>query len=116
MTHSKGKPRKTTIQRAAKRAGAPAPATPSSGVAEPAAAYFVKMHAAKTTLSKLIRLVEQGSRVVISRDDTAIAELVPVRSAPAAGRPRQFGALRGVVAIGPAFFEALPADELAAWE
>jgi antitoxin (DNA-binding transcriptional repressor) of toxin-antitoxin stability system len=116
MTRPKGTSRKTTIQRAAKRAGTPPPAPPSSGVAEPAGAYFVKMHEAKTTLSKLIRLVEHGSRVVISRDDTAIAELVPVRVAPAAGRPRQFGALRGVVAIGPAFFEPLPADELAAWE
>jgi antitoxin (DNA-binding transcriptional repressor) of toxin-antitoxin stability system len=116
MTRSKATPRKTTIQRAAKHAGASASALPSSGVAEPAGTYYVKMHEAKTTLSKLIRLVERGSRVVISRDDIAIAELVPVRTALAAGRPRQFGALRGVVAIGPAFFEPLPADELAAWE
>jgi hypothetical protein len=29
---------------------------------------------------------------------------------------RQFGALRGVVSVGPEFFEPLPADELAAWD
>ena len=117
MTRPKQSARNTAPQRATKRARKP-PSTPaSSGVtAAPPPEYHVKIHEAKTTLSSLIRLVEQGSRVVISRGDTAIAELVPVRTAVAAGRPRQFGALRGVVSMSPAFFEPLPAAELAAWE
>jgi hypothetical protein len=29
---------------------------------------------------------------------------------------RRFGALRGVVTVGPDFFEPLPESELASWE
>jgi hypothetical protein len=29
---------------------------------------------------------------------------------------RKFGALRGVISVGPEVFEPLPEDELAAWE
>jgi hypothetical protein len=29
---------------------------------------------------------------------------------------RRFGAMRGIVAVGPEFFEPLPEDELTRWE
>lgn len=77
----------------------------------------VKVHEAKTTLSKLIVRVLEGDRVVIARDETPVVELVPVHpSQEGAGRGRQFGALRGVVAITSAFFESLPPEEIAEWE
>ena len=42
-----------------------------------------------------------------------IAKLVPFR--PPAPK-RRFGALRGIISIGPEFFDPLPAQELEAWE
>jgi len=35
---------------------------------------------------------------------------------PSGPAKREFGALKGMVSIGPEFFEPLPEDELAAWE
>ena len=71
------------------------------------------IHAAKTTLSRLLARVEAGEEIVLARGKRPIAKIVPYR---AAGPRRQFGALRGIVSVGTEFFEPLPADELAAWE
>jgi prevent-host-death family protein len=73
----------------------------------------VTIHAAKTNLSRLLARVEAGEEIVLARGKHPIARLVPYY--PRAAR-RKFGALRGVVSVGPEFFEPLPADELAAWE
>jgi prevent-host-death family protein len=73
----------------------------------------VTVHAAKTHLSQLIAKVEAGEEVVILRGTEPVVRLVP------AGEPapkRVFGALAGKVVVTDAFFEPLPADELAAWE
>ena len=73
----------------------------------------VTVHKAKTTLSQLIADVESGEEVIISRGDQPVVRLVPVQVA----EPRRaFGALAGKVALGDAFFEPLPDDELRAWE
>jgi prevent-host-death family protein len=73
----------------------------------------VTIHTAKTTLSQLLARVEAGEEIVLARGKVPIAKLVPYKSvAP----KRQYGALRGVVSVGPKFFEPLPEDELAAWE
>ena len=73
----------------------------------------VTIHAAKTTLSQLIARVEAGEEIIIARDKTPVAKLVPVqRAAP----KRQFGSMRGRAAIGPEFFEPLPEEELTSWE
>ena len=65
---------------------------------------IVTIHAAKTNLSRLIAQARAGEEVV---------KLVPV-DAP---KPtRKFGAMKGEAATTRAFFEPLPADELAAWE
>ena len=78
---------------------------------------IVKIHTAKTTLSKLILRVLKGERIVIARDHVPMVELVPApRVHEGEGQPRRFGALRGVVAVTEAFFLPLPADELVAWE
>ena len=51
----------------------------------------VSVHAAKTQLSKLIDLVEDGEHIVIRRHGKAVAQLVPVRRS----RPSALGAMRG---------------------
>ena len=73
----------------------------------------VTIHTAKTTLSQLLARVEAGEEIVLARGKEPIAKLVPFRRPPT---KRRFGALSGVISIGPEFFEPLPEHELAAWE
>lgn len=73
----------------------------------------VKVHEAKTNLSKLIERARRGEEVVIARGATPVVRLVPVGEVQ--GR-RQPGALRGKLRVGPKFFKPLPAKELSAWE
>jgi len=74
---------------------------------------IVTIHVAKTTLSQLLVQVEAGEEIVIARDKTPVARLVPITPT----RPqRRFGAMRGKAKIGPEFFEPLPEDELPRWE
>ena len=51
----------------------------------------VSVHAAKTQLSKLLDLVEDGEEVVIKRHGKAVARLVPVQKS----RRSALGAMRG---------------------
>lgn len=74
---------------------------------------IVTIHAAKTTLSQLLARVEAGEEIILARGKEPIAKLVPF--GPPASK-RRFGALRGIVSVGPDFFEPLPAAELDAWE
>ena len=100
-----GKRGKTTLRKQ--------PAVPQT----PAAPTIVKVHAAKTHLSKLLQQVARGDRVLIANGNQAPGfELVAVRPVPVQGMPRRFGALRGVVTVNTRFFEPLPAAELTAWE
>jgi prevent-host-death family protein len=75
----------------------------------------VKIHDAKTNLSKLIARVEAGEEIVIARDDKPVAKIVAVE--PKKRRP-QFGALKGQLPHIPDafFFDPLPEEELRAWE
>jgi len=73
---------------------------------------IVTIHAAKTNLSKLLARVEAGEEIVIARGKTPIARLTPIH-APA---KRQFGAFKGVVSIGPQFFDPMTDAELREWE
>ena len=70
----------------------------------------VNVQEAKTRLSQLLAAGERGEEIVIARDGTPVARLVPV-AAPA---PRPVGFVAG--AVTDAFFEPLPDDELARWE
>ncbi len=73
----------------------------------------VTIHDAKTNLSKLIARVEAGEEIVIARGKTPVARLTPVRAPPAA---RRFGALKGIISVGPDFFEPLSDADLEEWE
>jgi prevent-host-death family protein len=73
----------------------------------------VKVHEAKTNLSKLIERACRGEEVIIARGATPVVRLVPIGEVQ--GR-RQPGALRGKLLVGLGFFEPLPAEELSAWE
>jgi prevent-host-death family protein len=65
---------------------------------------------AKTRLSQLLAKVERGEDVVIARDGTPVARLVPVGPPP----PRPVGFVPGTVP--DTFFEPLPESELELWE
>jgi antitoxin (DNA-binding transcriptional repressor) of toxin-antitoxin stability system len=74
---------------------------------------IITIETAMTTLSQLLARVEAGEEIVLARGKEPIAKLVPFR--PPAPK-RRFGALRGIISIGPEFFDPLPAQELEAWE
>ena len=73
----------------------------------------VTVHAAKTNLSKLLARVEAGEEIVIARGRIPIARLTPINAPPA---KRQFGAFKGLLTVGPEFFEPMTDAELALWE
>ena len=70
----------------------------------------VKVQYAKTHLSALLAAVERGEEFIIARGDHPAARLVPME-------PRQSREL-GFVAysVPDEFLDALPDEELAAWE
>jgi antitoxin (DNA-binding transcriptional repressor) of toxin-antitoxin stability system len=74
---------------------------------------IVTIHTAEPVLLQLLARVEAGEEIVLARGKEPIAKLVPFR--PPAPK-RRFGALRGIISIGPEFFDPLPAQELEAWE
>jgi prevent-host-death family protein len=74
---------------------------------------IVTIHAAKTNLSKLLARVEAGEELVIARGKTPIARLTPIRPPSSA---RRFGAMKGIVSVGPEFFEPMTEAELGEWE
>jgi len=73
----------------------------------------VTIHTAKTTLSQLLARVEAGEEIILARGKDPIAKLVPFKP-PA--KKRQAGRRRGLINIGPEFFDPLPEEELALWE
>jgi len=74
---------------------------------------IVKMHQAKSQLSKLIAAAVAGEEVVIARGSEPMVRLTPIT--PAVRKPRVPGRLKGTFALTDAFFEPLPDDELALW-
>ena len=70
------------------------------------------VHQAKTQLSKLMAAAERGEEIIIARRDKPAVRLVAVEEAKPA---RVFGSMKGLIDIGPEFFEPLPDDELALW-
>ena len=68
----------------------------------------VNVHAAKTHLSSLLDRVLRGEEIIIARAGKPVARLSPITPVE-----RPLGFVRAT--IDPAFFEPLPADELAAW-
>jgi len=74
---------------------------------------IVTVHTAKTTLSQLLARVEAGEEIILARGKVPVAKLVPFH--PPATK-RRFGALSGIVSVGPEFFDPLPAQEIEGWE
>lgn len=73
------------------------------------------MHFAKTHLSDLVARAERGEEIILARNDKPAVRLVPVEPAPP--RPvRKPGRFKGLMSVGPEFFEPLPEDELRLWE
>jgi prevent-host-death family protein len=68
--------------------------------------HYVKIHEAKTNLSRLLAAVEGGDEVVVQRGNTPIAKIVAY--SPPAGK-RQLGTWKGKIWISPDFDE--PLDE-----
>lgn len=66
------------------------------------------MHEAKTKLSELVAAVERGEDVVIARNGTPAARLVPVTAQYA---PVRLGVLAGEIELRPDFDEPLPEFE-----
>ena len=67
----------------------------------------VSVHAAKTQLSKLLDLVEDGEEIVIQRHGKAVAQLVPVRRR----RHSALGAMRGEFEMTEGWERALSDEE-----
>jgi prevent-host-death family protein len=67
----------------------------------------VGMHEAKTNLSKLVERAQAGEEIVIARNGTPVARLVPVSGTSSFAEIR--GALRGQIHIADDFDE-LPDD------
>ena len=68
----------------------------------------VNVHEAKTHFSRLLERVARGEEIIIAKAGRPIARLAPLSPSD---RPLGFVAAR----LDPAFFDPLPADELAAW-
>lgn len=73
----------------------------------------VTVHQAKTNLSKLLQKAADGEEIIIARGSRPVARLVAMGEIRGQRRP---GSLKGKLQVGPEFFDALPAEEMASWE
>ena len=71
----------------------------------------VSVHGAKTQMSKLLDLVEDGEAVVIERHGRPVAQLVPVRRR----RASALGAMRGQFTMAEGWERPLSGDEAEAF-
>jgi prevent-host-death family protein len=71
----------------------------------------INVHEAKTHLSRLLDKVYCGEEIVLGKAGKPYARLVPIRPDKPKRKP---GRMKGK--LDPAFFDALPEEELAAWE
>jgi antitoxin (DNA-binding transcriptional repressor) of toxin-antitoxin stability system len=75
----------------------------------------VKVHEAKTNLSKLLAAVERGEEVIIKRGDKVVAKLTAANDDATRPKRRVLGTLQGLFEVPDSFFDPLPEDELDAW-
>jgi prevent-host-death family protein len=73
----------------------------------------VKIHNAKTNLSRLIEEVCEGQEIIISRGSQPVARLSGLTTTKGKRKP---GSLKGKLQVGAEFFEPLPPAELNEWE
>jgi prevent-host-death family protein len=74
---------------------------------------IVKMHEAKTQLSKLIAAAMAGEEVVIARGAEPMVRLTPVKPAK---KKRVPGRYKGMFSVPDDFFDPLSGEDLALWE
>jgi antitoxin (DNA-binding transcriptional repressor) of toxin-antitoxin stability system len=74
---------------------------------------FTLKHAAGR-LPQIVERAEAGEEIFLKREGKVVAKVVAVSSKPIG--KREFGRLKGLVKVGPKFFEALPEKELKLWE
>ena len=76
----------------------------------------VKMHEAKSQLSRLVARVEAGEEIILARGDKPVARIVPMETQKK--QPRKPGTLKhlGVVIPDAFFFDPLPEVDLLTWE
>ena len=72
----------------------------------------VNVHEAKTQLSRLLELVEEGETVVIARHGRPVAELVPARGT---GFPFGIARAEPLVAAGDAWWQPMTDEEAEDW-
>jgi antitoxin (DNA-binding transcriptional repressor) of toxin-antitoxin stability system len=65
----------------------------------------VKIHLAKTHLSRLIEKACEGEEVIIARGNQPLVRLQPLCEKKGQRKP---GSMRGKLKVGPEFFEPLP--------
>jgi antitoxin (DNA-binding transcriptional repressor) of toxin-antitoxin stability system len=69
----------------------------------------VKMHAAKSQLSKLVEAAERGEDVVLARGDTPVARIVAIKTPP---KPFGYGVLADLLKGPIPEFEPMSDEEL----
>jgi prevent-host-death family protein len=74
---------------------------------------IVKMHQAKSQLSKLIAAAIAGEEVVIARGSEPMVRLTPITPVK---KTRKFGRYKGLLKVPDSFFDPLTEEELALWE
>ena len=75
-------------------------------------AATVKVHEAKTHLSRLLARVEAGEEIIIQRGGLPVAKIVPLPPL----KPRKLGRDRGLFTVPNNFNDPLPEDLQAAFE
>ena len=73
----------------------------------------VNVHEAKTQLSRLLELVEEGETVVIARHGQPVAELVPAR--PSTGFPFGIARAEPLVPSGDEWWRPMTDEEAEDW-
>ena len=68
----------------------------------------VSIAEAKTQLTKLIRAVEDGEQVVITRNGKAVAQIVPP---PPTRRPVRFDTMRGKIHLPPGCLDPITEEQ-----
>lgn len=80
----------------------------NDAAAETDAVLTVGVHEAKTKLSRLLKLVESGNQIVVSRGGVPVARLVP-EERPG---PRELGVDAGLFKVPQDFDAPLPDEEV----
>ena len=69
----------------------------------------VDVRSASAMLPQLVARARAGEEIVLLRGRRPVAKLVPLRGKT---EGRRFGVLKGLMKIGPEFFEPVPEEEL----